>query len=174
MPEMPRALVVRGRPARWPVFVALVVALIGVAVGVIGWFRPALHNDQSSTSPKTTYTSRQTANAKAHMCAAFGEIDRAVDLADGERASGSDRTAQLTAAALARQVLDFGSRYLLAKLAEEPATPSELATAIRQEADAFQDLFVGYIDGISNSDPALQPVMKNSDDAALTIRRLCK
>jgi hypothetical protein len=60
------------------------------------------------------------------VCATFGKIDYAVALSDAEGVRSTDRTAQL-AAALGRQVLDFGSRYLIAKAAEDPATPSELA-----------------------------------------------
>jgi hypothetical protein len=161
-----------GRPPRWPAFTALAVALIGLAVGLAGWFRPAPYNDQPP--PKPTYTDQQIASAKANVCAAFGKIEDAVNLSDNERASSGDRTAQLAAAALARQVLDFGSRYLLARLAEEPATPADLASAIRQEANAFQDLFVGYIDGISISDAALQPAENANHEARTTIQRLCK
>jgi hypothetical protein len=173
MPQMPPPLVVRGRPARWPVFVALVVALIGVAIGVIGWFRPALHSDQSSTSPKTTYTSRQTADAKAHMCAAFGKIDRALDIS-GARASSDDPATQLAVATSGRQVLDAGSRYLFTKLAGEPATPSDLANEIRKFASSSQELVIGYLDGLTNSDAELQPLLHAGDEATLTIRRLCK
>jgi hypothetical protein len=161
------------RPARWPTFTALAIALIAIAVGLVGWFRPTPHNDRTSALPKPTYTDKQVANAKANVCTAFGKVDHAVDLADAERTSSSDRTAQLAAAALSRQVLDFGSRYLFAKLAEEPATPPELATAVRKQANAFQDLFIGYIDGISISDPGLRPALSASDEAVSTIRRLC-
>jgi hypothetical protein len=167
MPQMPPALVVRGRPARWPVFVAL----IGVAIGVIGWFRPALDNDQSSASPKTTYTSRQTANAKAHMCAAFGKIDRALGVADA-RNGGSDPTAGLAVATSTRQVFEVGSRYLLTKLGEEPATPSDLADAIRRLSDSYLEAVVGYL--ADSSDSELRPSLNAGDEATLTIRRLCK
>jgi hypothetical protein len=173
MPQVPPALVVRGRPARWPVFVALVVALIGVAIGVIGWFRPALHNDQSSTSPKTTYTSRQTANAKVHMCAAFEKVQRALDSAHAHVGS-SDYATELAAAALTHVALDAGSRYLLTKLAEEPATPTELATAVRNEAHAEQEALIGYLNEYPTSDPSMQPTLKASDEATATVRRLCK
>ena len=60
-----------GRPARWPAFTALAIALIGLAVGVVGWFRPVPHNNQPP--PKPTYTEQQTADAKAKVCAAFGK-----------------------------------------------------------------------------------------------------
>lgn len=72
-----------------------------------------------------------------------------IDLADAISASSSDQTAKVGAVALARQALDFGSRYLFAKVAEEPATPPDLASAVRQQANAFQELLIGYINGTS-------------------------
>jgi hypothetical protein len=161
-----------GRPPRWPTFTALAIALIALAVGVVGWFHTTSHNNEPP--PKPIYTDQQVASAKSDVCAAFDKIEHAVSVSDNERASSSDRASQLGAAALARQVLDFGSRYLLAKLADEPATPADLASAIRQEANAFQDLFIGYIDGVSISDPALQPAANANDEARTTIQRLCK
>ncbi len=65
-----------GRPARWPSLITLAIALIGVAVGFVGWFRPVPHHDQPP--PKPTYTEQQTADAKAKVCAAFGQVDRAL------------------------------------------------------------------------------------------------
>lgn len=59
-------------------------------------------------------------------------------------------------------------------VAEEPATPPELASAVRQQAKAFQELLAGYIDGALAGDPSLQSAQKASDEAADTTRRLCK
>jgi hypothetical protein len=161
------------RPARWPSFTALAIALIALAVGLVGWFRPVPHNDQTSAPSKPTYTDQQTADAKAHMCAAFGKVDHAQDVA-GARGGSSDPTAKLAVATSAREALDAGSRYLLTKLAEEPATPPELATAIRNQANSYQESLINYLNGLTNSDPDMQPVLKAADEATLTIRRLCR
>jgi hypothetical protein len=168
-PPPPRAF---RPPSRWPTFVTLAIALIGVAVGFVGWFRPLPHTNLPPRKP--TYTAQQIADAKANVCAAFGKIDHGVDLSDAEGRGSTDRGAQLAAAALDRQVLDFGSRYLFAKVAQEPAIPSELGSAVRQQANAFQELLVGYINGAAPGDPSLTPTQKASDGAADTIRRLCK
>jgi hypothetical protein len=160
-----------GRPARWPTFIAIAIALIGVAVGFVGWFRPAPHNNQPA--PKPTYTAQETAEAKAHMCTAFGKVENALHLADARNGS-NDPTALLALAEGAWQAFDTGSRYLLTKLAEEPAIPPELATAVRDQANAFQELLINYLDGLHNSDPAMQPAVKASDAATLTIQRLCR
>jgi hypothetical protein len=156
-----------GRPARWPAFTALAIALVGLAVGLVGWFRPT--QDTNQTSPKPTYTQQQTADAKAHVCNAFEKVEKALHLADS-----NDPTALLALAEGAWQAFDTGSRYLLTTLAEEPATPPELATAVRNQARAFQELLINYLGGLHNSDPDMQPAVKTSDEATVTIQRLCK
>jgi hypothetical protein len=161
------------RPARWPVFTALLIALVSLAVGLAGWFRSAPHNDQSQVPPKPTYTDQQIADAKAHVCAAFGKVERAVDVAQA-LPGASDATAQLVVATSTRQVFDVGSRYLLMKLAEESATPPDLATAVRKEAYSLQEGVIGYLDGLTNSDPDMRPLVDANTQAAATIRRLCK
>jgi hypothetical protein len=160
-----------GRPARWPTFTALAIALIALAVGVAAWFRATPHNNQPP--PKPTYTQQQIADAKTNICTAFGKLERAVEVAKAVP-RGDDANGQLAAATTIRQVFDVFSRYLLAKLAEEPATPADLATAIRKEANSLQEGVVGYLDGLTNSDPALRPLVDANSEAADTIQRLCK
>jgi hypothetical protein len=63
---------------------------------------------------------------------------------------------------------------LLVKLTKEPATPPDLASSIREQANAFQDLFIGYTDGVSISDSDLQPAVNANDEARSTIQRLRK
>ena len=97
------------RPSRWPMFTFLVIALTAIGIAIGSWFRP-LPSTKAFAPPTPIYTDQQVATAKANVCAAFEKTEHAVNLSDNERASSSDRTAQLAAAALARQVLDFGSR----------------------------------------------------------------
>ena len=68
----------------------------------------------------------------------------------------------------------FSNRYLLATLAQEPATPAELAAAVRKQANAFQEILINYLDGIYKSDPGMQPALNAADEATDTIQRLCK
>ena len=170
----PRPQVAPSRPQRWPTFASLVIALLAIGLAIGSWLRPLPGTKPSPTPPAPRYTSQQTADAKAAVCAAFEKIDHAVDLSDAERGNSSDRAAQLAAAALGRQVPDFGSRHLLAKIAEEPATPPELASAVRQQANAYQDLFTGYIDGVSNTDQALQSTVNAATETTAKIQQLCK
>jgi hypothetical protein len=167
-PAPPMAL---GRQPRWPTFTALAIALIALAVGIIGWFRPAPHANQPP--PKPTYADQQIASARGDVCAAFGKIDRAVDLVQAQVGS-NDHATQVGVAALTEILLDFGSRYLSTTLDEEPATPSELATAVRKKASAYKEMLVNYLDGVQLSDPAMKPALTASDEATGTIRQLCK
>lgn len=157
-----------GRPARWPAFTALAIALLGVAVGFVGWFRPAAHTNQSP--PKPAYTEQQTADAKAKVCTAYGKLDRAVGVLNA-LPNDSDK---IVAAINTRQVFDVFSRYLLATLAEEPATPADLAAAVRKDASSLEEAVIDYQDGFSNSDPEMRSAVDANTAAANTIRQLCK
>jgi hypothetical protein len=161
-----------GRPPRWPAFIALPIALIALAVAIVGWFRPTSHNNQPPSKP--TYTDQQVASAKTDVCTAFEQVTHGIALADAQSASSSDATAKVAAVALTRQALDFGSQYLTAKVAEEPAAPPELASAVQQQAKAFRELLIGYLNGALSSDPSQQPAQKASDEATATIQQLCK
>lgn len=155
----------------WPAFAALAVALIALAVSLVGWFRSEPHNNQPP--PKASYTDQQIATAKANVCSAFGKLERAVNVANAVP-NGTDANEQLATATSIRQVFDVFSRYLLAKLAQEPATPPDLATAVRKEASSLQEGVVGYLDGLNNSDPEMRPLVDANTEAAKTIRQLCK
>jgi len=132
-----------------------------------------MQDHKPSASPAPTYTDQQVANAKANVCAAFEKVQHAVDLANTHVGS-TDYATQLAAAALTHEALDAGSRYLLTKLTEEPATPPDLAAAVRNEANAEQEALIGYLNGLPASDPQMQPAVNASNEATATVRRLCK
>jgi hypothetical protein len=158
------------RPRRWATVAWLAAITLVAVVAIVGWLRP-LQDHKPSTSP--TFTDQQVATAKSNMCAAFEKVQHAVDLAKTHVGS-TDYTTQLATAALTHVALDASSRYLLTKLAAEPATPTDLATAVRNEANAEQEALIGYLNGLTASDPAMQPALKTDDEATATIRRLCK
>jgi hypothetical protein len=68
-----------------------------------------------------------------------------------------------------RQIYVVGSAYLLTELADEPATPSDLAAAAGKVARLFQAL---TIDG-SVSDPSVD-AYNDVNATGETIQRLCK
>ena len=156
------------RPARWTSLITLVIALAGVAIGFVGWFRPVPHRDQPP--PKPTFSDQQVAVAKANVCTAYGKLDRAVGVLNALPKSSDT----LVTALNTRQVFDVFSRYLLATLAEEPASPADLAAAVRKDASSLEDAVIDYQDGFSNSDPQMRSVVDTNTEAANTIRQLCK
>jgi hypothetical protein len=161
------------RPSQWLAIVSLIVALLAVGVAIGAWIRPCPNSEPHSAVASRSYTNQEVARAKAKVCASYDKAHRALVLSSS-RNGGSDPTAVLGVATSGRQVLDAGSRYLISKLSEEQATSPELAAAIRSLANAYQELAISYLDGLTNSDTELQPVLQAADDASSTIERLCK
>jgi hypothetical protein len=155
------------RPARWPMFVMLLITLVAVGAAIAAWLRPIPHNT-SATPPAPTYSEQQVSDAKAKVCAAYAKIHHAVDV-NAPRSGGDDPMAQLTVAVNMRQVYVVGSAYLLTTIADEPATPGDLAAATSKVARLFQGL---TLDGLTSD--------ANSQDydavnqTGTTIEGLCK
>jgi hypothetical protein len=147
----------------------LVALLVTLGVAIVGWFRPVPAKPQAAP----TYSNQQTADSKRAVCSAYEQVRKAGDVA-GTRDGGGDPTSTLAVATSTRQVLDAGSRYLITKLNLEPATPPDLATAIRKLADVYQEITIDYLDGLSNSDSELGPLLTAGDQAHSTIQDLCK
>jgi hypothetical protein len=97
-------------------------------------------------------------------------LDRAVGVLNA-LPNGSD---ELVAAIDTRQVFDVFSRYLLTTLSEEPATPADLATAVREQASSLEEGVIDYQVGLTKSDPEMRSVVDANSATADTIRRLCK
>lgn len=144
-----------------------VLLLVTLAVAIVGWFRPI----PRKPPPLPTYSSEQIADAKAAICTAYEHVRKAGDLA-GARSGGSDPTGQLTVATSSRQVFDAGSRYLSTKLAEQPATPSDLAAAVRKLASVYQQLAIDYLAEAPDSET--EPLIRAGTEAHTTIAGLCR
>lgn len=151
-------------------FASLAIALVAIGLAIGCWVRPV---SGAKAPPTPTYTDQQVATAKAHVCAVFANVDHALAQAYA-RNGGGDPTAQLAVADGTQLALEAGSRYLSTTLAAEPATPADLADAIRTQAGAYQKALIGFLNGLAVSDPAQQPSVTASDDATMTIRGLCK
>jgi hypothetical protein len=171
LPPAPHAPEPPPRPERWPAFAALVIALAAVGLAIGSWFRPLPSVKAPSTQPPPSYSDQQAADAKASVCAAFAKVDHAIGVAAGRNGS-SDAAAGLAVATGTRQVFEVGSRYLLTKLSEEPATPSDIADVARRLANGYQEALVGYLAEVNGSE--LKPALNASGEATLSLRRLCK
>ncbi len=155
------------RPARWPMFVMLLITLVAVSVAVAAWLRPIPHNT-AATPPAPSYSDQQVADAKSKVCAAYARVRHTAEM-NANRTGGDDPTAQLAVAVNERQIFVAGSAYLLTTLSEEPATPGELASAVRKLTDLYQ---VIVLNGLA-SDPS-DPEKKTALGVVSTIEDLCK
>ncbi|MBS4728353.1 hypothetical protein MSM1_08345 [Mycobacterium sp. SM1] len=141
----------------------------GIAIGA--WFRPLPNNKSQSTQPAPTYTQQQVSDAKAKVCAAYQKVRHANELARALYL-GDDQVAKQVVAEGGWLALDGGSRYLSTTLAEEPATPSDLAAAVRKLADLYQILAINYMASVAHSEQ--DPVLRASHDVTAELERLCK
>jgi hypothetical protein len=149
----------------------LAFALLALGVAIGSWFHPILDNKPTPPPPKPVYTDQQITVAKTDICGAYRQVRRALDAA-GARNGGSDPTASLAVATASRQALDVGSRYLLNKLAVQPATNPDLAAAIRKLADLYLQIAVSYLADASDSE--INPLFETVDQSTSTIDGLCK
>jgi hypothetical protein len=147
--------------------VLLVALLVTLGVAIVGWFRPV----PAKSPPAPTYSNQQVADAKAKVCAAFDKVHQAVR-GNFARDQGTDPNQQLLVAVTGQEALLAGSVYLQTTLSEEPATPADLATAVRKLIDVFQSLTVDYLNG--HGSPEVDPSLRAGDEATLAIQGLCK
>ena len=147
--------------AGWLAPVALVIALI--AVGLAGWalFRPTPSNPAPAAAP-------QTGDPKTNACDAYRTVSAAVSLQ-----THVDPGAEVQGvAANARLAMAGGATYLLAHLS--PATPGDLADAIRSFATGLQDISMNALAGAPNTDAKQAERLSNAEKTNSTIAELCK
>ncbi|AKK28895.1 hypothetical protein [Mycobacterium sp. EPa45] len=145
----------------WVAPLALVVALI--AAGLAGWalLRPAPSSPAPAAAP-------QSGDPKASACDAYRTVSAAVSLQ-----THADPGAEVQGvAANARLAMSGGATYLLAHLS--PATPGDLADAIRGFAAGLQDISVNALAGVPNTDPIQAERLSNAEKANSRIAELCK
>lgn len=158
----------------------VVVGIIAlVALGLSSWalFRPAKSaTSADATQPieSTSYTAEQQAAAKAKICAAHGLVRDGVTLNTNLQAPGGPDNAvgTLAVAANGRVALLGGGQYLLANL--DPATPQQVADAVRPFALKLMDIGAAATAGIPVTDPVQSARLKDADGMNTTIANLCK
>jgi hypothetical protein len=145
---------------------ALILAIVAVALA--GW---ALWK---SYPPEPSHSDSQRADAKVKACGAMDVVRKGVSLNTNLQPRGGpdDVTGALAVAANARVALYDGGQYLLDRV--DPATPTDLADAIRRFANNLLDIGANATAGIQNSDPAQGARLKDADSLNRTIADLCK
>lgn len=146
----------------------MVALLVTLGVAIAGWFRPAPAN-KVPAAPR--YTDQQMADAKAKVCSTYEQVRKAV-VANTSRNGGDDPTATLAVAANARTALYDGGDYLSKTLAQEPATPPELAKAIQILVNSYQQLAIDYMAEVPDSEQ--QSSRDAVSNAGTTVYGLCK
>ena len=158
-------------PNRSGVVAVIALVLSVVAVGLSAWaaFRPA----PGGTS-EPTYTTAQQSDAKTAICAATDVVRKGVSLNTNLQSPGGegDVTGSLAVAANARLSLSDGGQYLITRL--DPATPSELASAVRQFANTLLDIGAAATAGMPNSDPAQAARLRTADTQNTAVTERCK
>ena len=144
-------------------------AVAGIALSVWALLRPASGGSDATPS----YSDGQRAEAKAQICAAFNTVRQGVSRNTNLQVPGgeADVAGTLAVAANARISLYDGGQYLLARLA--PATPTELADAVRGFANGLMDIGAAATAGAPNADPDQAKRLTDADAANTTIGQLC-
>jgi hypothetical protein len=157
---------------RGRILILLTLVLSVAAIGLSGWTLFRLL--QTGTSSAGRYTGAERADAKQKICAATNLVRRGVSLNTNLQPAGGpeDVTGTLAVAANARISLSEGGQYLLARL--DPATPPELADAVKKFANNLMDIGAAATAGASNSQPEQATRLHDADAANGTITELCK
>jgi hypothetical protein len=151
----------RGWKSRWPTFAALAIAVLALAIAALAWFRPV-----HGASPQ------QTADAKTNVCTGYAVARQAVVTNTHlVNPRGGDQIGTLAVAANARLALLGGGAYLRERLDAEPATPADLAKALKAMAGTMEQLGINYLAGAPGT--AQDPLRNNLDKEIAAINKLC-
>ena len=129
---------------------------------------------QEGTPNSPNYSDAQRADAKQKICTATDLARKGVSLITILQPPGGpeDVTGSLAVAANARVALYDGGQYLLPRL--DPATPPELADAVKKFGNLLMVIGAGATAGAQNSQPEQAALLKDADATNSTISELCK
>jgi hypothetical protein len=157
------------KPLRIGSTVTFAVAVLALVLASWAVVRVSLDN-----SREATYSTEQQTEAKQKICAATDLVREGVSLNTNLRPAGGQRDVNgtLAVAANARVSLSSGGQYLLSRL--DPATPPELADAVREFANTLADIGAAATAGAQNSDPDQAARLREVDSVNATITKLCE
>jgi hypothetical protein len=156
-----------------PVIIVGVIALAACALAGWALLRPVPKSSASDAS-SASYTDAQRSDSKNKICGAFNIVRTGVTQNTNLTAPGGpgDVTGALAVAANARLSLYNGGQYLLARL--DPATPPELAEAVRDFGNGLMDIGAAATAGAQNSEPAQAARLRDADAANTKIVAACQ
>jgi hypothetical protein len=160
-----------GQPtrSRWVAPAALVIAVI--AVGIAIWAVVRSPGEPARSPGEPAVNAQQSGDAKGRVCAAFDMVRNAVSIQTNSDL-GPDPVAREAVAANARLATLGGGEYLLSRL--DPATPPELADAVRSFANKLQEIGMNQLIGVPNTDPTVAALLNEAQAASQKITDLCK
>ncbi len=152
----------------WLAAAALVLAILGVAGAAYGYFYP---NESAAASGK--YSDQQRADAKKKICETFKIVDRAV--VRNSHLKNPDNGGPIGALSVAtaqRFAFYDGGAFLRDRVADQPATPKDLADNANALGTQLEELSIGYLAGAQ--DFAQDELRQNLDDKIKKIVEICK
>lgn len=156
--------------SRWLSVAALVLSIIAIAGGVVGYFYLYPHKSASSTP---TYTDQQTKEAKKHICEAFKIVDHeAVRHSRMKNPPDGGPIGALSVETSAQLAFYAGGAFLRDRVAQEPATPPDLAKNVNGIASNLEELAIGYLAGAAQF--AQDALRQSLDDKIKATIEMCK
>ena len=123
------------------------------------------------TPGEAAVNAQQSDDAKASVCVAFDMVRKAVSVQTNADL-GPDPVAKEAVAANARLATLGGGEYLLSRV--DPATPPELADAVRSFANNLGDIGMNQLVGVPNTDPTVAARLSEAQAASQQIADICK
>lgn len=157
------------KQSRTPVIVSLVIAVVAIAVALGAWFRPT---DETPPDTKATpqFTDQQVSDAKNATCSAYDKAFKAVTTAGGQ--ISDDPSSKFIISVNVRLATQVASSYLTKTITQNPATPVDLATNIRDISSIWEDIVLAQLAGSQNDE--LAPVYDKLEAANSKIKLACK
>lgn len=149
--------------SRWPVYGAVIIAVIAVVLAALAYFYPA---------QKGTSIAQQGGDAKANVCSAYGVAHRAVVINTHlQSPNPNDQVAELSVATNARLALIGGGAYLRERVEANTAAPADLTNAANSMANTIEQLGMNYLVQAGNA--AQDPLRKDLDSQITQLNKLC-
>ncbi|MCV7200133.1 hypothetical protein [Mycobacterium angelicum] len=139
----------------------------------MGWFRPQSHEPTTSVAAKATFSDHEVAEAKSTICSAFNLVREAITVNTNKQSpTTNDFAAKYAIAANSRLALYGGGEYLLEQLTVEPATPADLADAVKRAAATYREVAITYLS--ERPEPPQHPLTDSLEEVTTRVDGLCK